>query len=219
MTALSPDAILLSGRVAVVTGAAGGSGRVIAGAFAAFGAHVAACDRDKPQGEPAMTLDVRDPVASDVFARAVEERWGRVDVLVNAGGELVNAQGGTVSAGAETVSAGGETAVPVTFGGLSERDGRRLIDEGFTRVTGMVRRMLPLMGAGASIINVVHGDGPVRAMVESLTRSLAAELRPRGIRVNALALESAAAGAAGPAVFLAGPLSAAVTGVTLSVGG
>jgi NAD(P)-dependent dehydrogenase (short-subunit alcohol dehydrogenase family) len=280
MAALSPDAILLTGRVAVVTGAARGIGRAIAEAFEAFGAHVAVCDRDKPnrdkpnrdeldRDEPgqdrpdrdrpsrdrtgrdgqsggkasaglAMTLDVRDPMAVGVFAQAVAERWGRVDVLVN------NA-GGTFHAPFAEVSAKGE---------------RTLIEENFTQVTGMIRSMLPLMGAGASIINVTsseaHQAAPgfavyaaMKAALESLTRSLALELAPRGIRVNAIAPDALpTAGesgvrermladplpfepvrvpplgrlgdpddAAGAAVFLAGDLARFVTGTTVHVDG
>ena len=62
----------------------------------------------------------------------------------------------------------------------------------------MIRRFLPLMGAGASIVNLTsseaHQAAPgfavyaaMKAAVESLTRSLALELAPRGIRVNAIA--------------------------------
>ncbi|MEV4467970.1 SDR family NAD(P)-dependent oxidoreductase [Nonomuraea sp. NPDC049504] len=90
MAALSPDAFLLTGRVAVVTGAARGIGRAIAEAFAVFGAHVAVCDRDKPPAcdgwSPSMTLDVRDQSGVAVFTEAVRERWGRVDILVNNAG-------------------------------------------------------------------------------------------------------------------------------------
>jgi NAD(P)-dependent dehydrogenase (short-subunit alcohol dehydrogenase family) len=247
MAALSPDAILLTGRVAVVTGAGRGIGRAIAEAFDAFGAQVAICDRDKPSrdranqgkdGVLAMTLDVRDPVAVEVFARAVAERWGRVDVLVN------NA-GGTFHAPFADVSAKGE---------------RTLIEENFTQVTGMIRSMLPLMGTGASIINITsseaHQAAPgfavyaaMKAALESLTRSLALELAPRGIRVNAIApdalptegesgvRERMPAGAfdpvrvpplgrlgdpgdaAGAAVFLAGDLARFVTGATVHVDG
>ncbi|MFD0471574.1 SDR family NAD(P)-dependent oxidoreductase [Nonomuraea thailandensis] len=176
MAALSPDAFLLTGRVAVVTGAARGIGLAIAEAFAAFGAHVAVCDRDKPDGELAMTLDVRDHVAVEVFAQAVRERWGRVDVLVN------NA-GGTFHAG---------------FADTSPRGEQTLIEENFTQVTGMIRSLLPMMSPGASIINVTsseaHQAAPgfavyaaMKAGVASLTKSLALELAPSGIRVNAIA--------------------------------
>ncbi|NUR91867.1 MAG: SDR family oxidoreductase, partial [Nonomuraea sp.] len=204
---------------------------------------VAICDRDKPGtldfAALAMTLDVRDPVAVDVFARAVEERWGRVDVLVN------NA-GGTFHAAFADTTARGE---------------RTLIEENFTQVTGMTRRLLPLMGSGASIINVTsseaHQAAPgfaiyaaMKAAVENLTRSLALEFAPRGIRVNAIApdalasegeLEARAAvpdgldfepvrrppmgrlgtpeDAAAAALFLAGDLARFVTGATLHVDG
>ncbi|MEV5559955.1 SDR family oxidoreductase [Nonomuraea wenchangensis] len=242
MAALSPDAILLTGRVAVVTGGARGIGLAVAETFAAFGAHVAVCDRDKPPfGEPAMTLDVRDPVAAEVFARAVGERWGQVDVLVN--------------------NAGGTFHAP--FESLSPRGERTLIEENFTQLTAMIRRLLPLMRPGSSIINVTsseaHQAAPgfavyaaMKAAVESLTRSLALELAPRGVRVNAIAPDALptegeegvrermlADGslpyepvrlpplgrlgepveAAGAAVFLAGDLARFVTGTTVHVDG
>ncbi|MEV0201861.1 SDR family oxidoreductase, partial [Nonomuraea sp. NPDC050691] len=177
MAALTPDGILLTGRVAVVTGGARGLGRAIARAFAAFGAEVAVCDRlTPPDGDLTMTLDVRDPVSVEVFAGAVRERWGRVDVLVN--------------------NAGGTFHAP--FLGTSERGERTLVEENFTQVTGMIRRFLPMMGEGSSIINVTsseaHQAAPgfaiyaaMKAAVESLTRSLALELAPRGVRVNAIA--------------------------------
>ncbi|WP_188195788.1 SDR family NAD(P)-dependent oxidoreductase [Nonomuraea sp. SYSU D8015] len=240
MAALSPDAILLTGRVAVVTGAARGIGLAIAETFAAFGAHVAVCDRDKPDAELAMTLDVRDPVAVEVFAEAVRERWGRVDVLVN------NA-GGTFHA---------------AFADTSPRGEQTLVAENFTQVTGMIRRVLPMMPPGSSIINVTsseaHQAAPgfavyaaMKAALESLTKSLALELAPMGIRVNAIAPDAiptegeagvrermlarplpyepvrvpplghlgAPEDAAAAAVFLASDLAAFVTGTTVHVDG
>ncbi|MEO3873007.1 SDR family oxidoreductase [Nonomuraea sp. B12E4] len=240
MAVLSPDAILLTGRVAVVTGAARGIGLAIAETFAAFGAHVAVCDRGKAEAELAMTLDVRDHAAVEVFARAVSERWGRVDVLVN------NA-GGTFHA---------------SFADTSPRGEQTLIEENFTQVTGMIRRLLPMMAAGSSIINLTSGEAhraapgfavyaAMKAALESLTRTLALELAPRGIRVNAIAPAALRtegepgvrervpahpprhdparvpppghladpSGAAGAAVFLASDLARFVTGTTVHVDG
>lgn len=175
MAALSPEGILLTGRVAVITGAARGIGRAVAEAFSTFGAHTAVCDRDTPDiGDLAMTLDVRDPMAVEMFARAVQERYKKVDILVN------NA-GGTFNAKFRDTSAKGE---------------QTLIDENFTQVTGMIRRFLPLMNQDACIINVTsseaHQAAPgfaiyaaMKAALENLTRTLALELAP--IRVNAIA--------------------------------
>jgi 3-oxoacyl-[acyl-carrier protein] reductase len=216
MTPAAPDSIMLTGRVAVVAGAARGVGLAIAEALVAFGAHVAACDRVRPRGEPAMTVRPGDTMALDVFAQAVAERWGRVDVLVT--------------------YAGGSFSAP--FERVTARDERALAEENFGQVTGLIRRMLPLMGAGGSIINLSSGEagrpapglavyGAMKAALESLTASLAVELAPRGIRVNAIALgelppegaePACAADAARVAVFLAGDLSRAVTGTTLRLG-
>ncbi|WP_157246406.1 SDR family NAD(P)-dependent oxidoreductase [Nonomuraea typhae] len=239
MAALSPDGILLTGRVAVVTGGARGIGRAVTEAFEAFGASVAACDRIKAndvhdsERRLTMTLDVRDPVAAEVFAQAVHERFGRVDILVN------NA-GGTFHAGFADTSAKGE---------------RALIDENFIQLTAMIRRLLPMMHAGSSIINITSSEAyqaapgfaiyaAMKAAVVSLTKSLAVELAP--IRVNAIAPDALPtegeeevrasmrdepprlpplgrlgdpADAAAAAIFLAGEMARFITGTTIHVDG
>ncbi|MGI8328910.1 SDR family NAD(P)-dependent oxidoreductase [Actinomadura scrupuli] len=174
-------------RVVLVTGAAKGIGAATAGLFAAAGASLALCDRDPPSGTAdaaamlgcpvlAATLDVRDDTAVRHFTEAVEDRFGRVDVLVN------NA-GGTFHAPFLEVSGKGEAT---------------LIEENFTQVTRLIRLLVPLMPAGGSIVNITsseaHQAAPgfavyaaMKAAVESLTRTLALELAPRGLRVNAIA--------------------------------
>src|SRR3954470_1814080 len=92
---IMPDSILLTGRRAVVTGAAQGIGAAVATAFARFGADVAICDRDADglartaeaiaaAGRHAHTelLDVRDADAVNAWIAALD----RVDVLVNNAG-------------------------------------------------------------------------------------------------------------------------------------
>ena len=87
------------GKVVVITGAAGGLGRALAGAFAGAGARIAALDRDaagvealaaelRAEGRQALGLacDVTDAGAC---ARAMDEvmrSWGQIDVLINNAG-------------------------------------------------------------------------------------------------------------------------------------
>jgi NAD(P)-dependent dehydrogenase (short-subunit alcohol dehydrogenase family) len=238
--ALERSAALLTGRKALVTGAARGLGEAVALAFARFGADVALCDRDaeglaatadgvESAGRRAVSavLDVRD---ADAVARFVEEVTGafaRLDVLVN------NAGGGFHAAFLDT-SAGGQEA---------------LVAENFTSVTHFVRASVPRMPAGGSIINLTsieaHRAGPgyavysaMKAAVANLTRSLALELGDRRIRVNCIApdvIPTPGVGdsfpptpldrrghpddVAGAAVYLASSLSDFVTGTTLHVDG
>jgi 3-oxoacyl-[acyl-carrier protein] reductase len=243
--ALGPDDLLLTDRVAVVTGAAVGIGRAIASTFARFGADLALCDRDvenlgaaavqvEDAGRSALTaeLDVREADQVDAFAAAVHDRFGHVDILVN------NAGGGFRS----------------DFMSVNNRGQNALVRENFDSVTLFVRAFVPLMPPdGGSIINLTsveaHRAAPhfaiyaaQKAAVASLTRSLALELGTSGIRVNCIApdliptpgvgplegdsVTTAPLGVAGDvddcagaAVFLAGAASRFVTGTTVHVDG
>lgn len=166
------------GRVVLVTGAARGIGAATARLFASAGACLTLCDRDPFifDGSHTEILDVRDDAAVRAFAETVRERFGRVDVLVN--------------------NAGGTFHAP--FLEISARGEETLIAENFTQVTRLIRLIAPLIPAGGSIINVTsseaHQAAPgfavyaaMKAAVESLTRTLALELAPQGVRVNAIA--------------------------------
>jgi len=178
----------LTGKVAVITGAANGIGAATAALFGRRGAALALCDRvESATFGAAMTeldgaaalcgvLDVRDVPAVDAFVADTVERFGKVDVLVN------NA-GGTFASPMLEVSAKGEAA---------------LIAENFTQVTHVVRRTVPHMPGGGSIVNVTsieaHRAAPgfavyaaMKAGLANLTKTLALELAPLGIRVNAIA--------------------------------
>jgi len=248
---IGPENTSLTGKVALVTGAAQGIGEGAAAALAAFGADLALCDRNEPGlrdtativeglGRRCVTgvLDVRDGDAVDAWIRELADAFGRIDVLVN------NAGGGFYASFLDT----------------SLKGQRALVDENFTSVTHFVRGCVPLMPEGGSIINVTSieasraapGFGVYAAMkaaVESLTKTLALELAPRGIRVNVVApdaiptpgdeglAEASTQGAreaygakvplgwgeiddcAGPIVFLASDLSRFVTGTVLHVDG
>jgi NAD(P)-dependent dehydrogenase (short-subunit alcohol dehydrogenase family) len=239
--ALCPDAVLLSDRVALVTGAAAGIGEAIALTFARFGADLALCDR---AAEPlaataravealgrrvvAGVLDVRDAERVEAFLAEATEAFGHIDILVN------NAGGGFFS----------------PFLEVKPRGQAALIDENFSSVTHFVRGVVPRMpDRGGSIVNVTsieaHRAAPgyaiyaaMKAAVANLTRSLALELGDRRIRVNCIAPDRIPTPGIGPvearnaldrqghvdhvagaAVFLASDLAAFVTGTTLPVDG
>jgi NAD(P)-dependent dehydrogenase (short-subunit alcohol dehydrogenase family) len=170
----------LEGKVTVITGAAAGIGAATATMFATEGAILALCDRqaDYADGEGPFRrqLDVRDHDAVTAFIAEVVAAFGRIDVVVN------NA-GGTFASSVLDVSPKGEAA---------------LIAENFTQVTHLVRQSVPHMPDGGSIVNVTtieaHRAAPgfavyaaMKAGQANLTKTLALELAPAGIRVNAMA--------------------------------
>ncbi len=248
---IGPDAASLAGKVALVTGAARGIGQGAALALAQYGADLAICDRDGDgMAETASTveglgrrcvtglLDVRDTEAVDAWVGELGDAYGRLDVLVN------NAGGG----------------FHASFLDTNLKGQRSLVDENFTSVTNFVRACSPLMGEGGSIVNVTSIEASraapgfgiyaaMKAAVENLTKTLALELAPRGIRVNVIApdaiptpgdeglADASSQGAreaygakvplgwgeiddcAGPVVFLASDLSRFVTGTVVHVDG
>ena len=238
---LTRDSLLLTDRVAVVTGAAVGIGAATAVALAEFGADVAVCDRDEANlaatvaaitatGRRAVpgVLDVRDGDAVHDFVGAVVAELGGVDVLVN--------------------NAGGGFHAP--FLDVNDKGQDALIRENFASVTHCTRAVVPhVPERGGSIVNVTsieaHRAGPgyavysaMKAGVASLTKSLALELGDRLIRVNCVAPDVIptpgigevpvrtplpVAGhvddVAGAVLFLASDLARFVTGTTVHVDG
>lgn len=185
-------ALRFDGRVALVTGAARGIGEGIMALLRRQGATVVACDRvpsesfadgreEAPDpagrgGLVARMVDVREEAAVEAWVDEAAERFGRIDVLVN--------------------NAGGSFAA--SFRDVSPKGEAMLVAENFGQVTRLVRRVLPAMPVGGAIVNVTSIEArqaapgfavyaAMKAAVESLTRSLALELAPLGIRVNAVA--------------------------------
>ncbi len=180
----------LQGKTVLITGAAGGIGSALAHAFADQGATLMLLDRAaaplhdlveqlKPVTETVGAIcDLGDDAAVAGIATLVRERWGSLDVLIN-------------NAGVEypTPLAGGSVDATAAWASL--------LDNNVVSMVRLTQAMLPLLCRGASVINQssiwgktgVAGFSAYSASkhaVVGLTRSLALELGPKNIRVNAV---------------------------------
>jgi len=167
----------LEGKVAIVTGAADGIGAATAAMFAEHGATVVRVDR---RAEPGFVVaDVTDEASVGRVVDDVVAEHGRVDALVNVVGG----------------SRPGKTTVDLTLAEWNE-----LLALNLTSTFLMTRAVLPHMEAagGGTVVNVSSGAG-LRGMkanpgyvaakggVSALTRALAIDHGPHGVRVNAVA--------------------------------
>ena len=187
------DAFSLAGRVSVVTGGNRGIGRALATALAEAGSDVVLLVRDLEQTGPALAeleaLGVTavavaaDVTRPDQVQRAVGEvldRLGRVDVLVNNAGTCIH------KPALEVTPEEWRSVMDVNVDGVwhcAQAFGRQMVDQR----SGV---MVNVGSISAQIVNRPQwqpGYNASKAAVHQLTRSLAAEWAPYGVRVNALA--------------------------------
>ncbi|MGI4877249.1 MAG: SDR family oxidoreductase [Janthinobacterium lividum] len=175
----------LAGASTLITAGAGGAGLGIARAFQAAGARVAVCDID----EAAIAL----ANSEGLFAvRADVSREDDVAMLF----DVIEARHGPISILLNNVGISGPTAAveDVTLG-----DWEATLAANLTSHFLCIRRAVPAMkgAGGGAIINISSGSAKVglplrapyvvsKAAVLSLTTTLARELGPAGIRVNAI---------------------------------
>lgn len=243
---------LLEGRLAFITGAGQGNGRALALGLAQAGARVVVSDMNKEAvaqtaalveraGGTAwpFVLDVTDADACRSLAATVEAEIGLVDLLINNAGIIIRENMESVNAAAnwkKTIDVNVHGTFNVTHALLSviKRQRGSIIN---------VASIAAYAGQAASL-----GYSPSKGAIKMLTQSLAQELAPHGVRVNALApgvIETPMTAATredparlesfmkripmgrvgqtedlvGPTIFLASDMSKYVTGITLAVDG
>ena len=246
----------LEGKTAGVTGGGGGIGRGIALAFASHGASVVVAERDADRAAETagvieknggralpVVVDVQDRDAVERLVSATHDEFGPVDSLVNNVGDYLR--------------------ISKPFVESTEDEWEALYDINFRHVMRCTQAFLPGMlgrGNGGTIINISTIEAfrgipncavysAFNSAITGFTKSLAIELGPEGIRVNAIAPETTETlqvqpsrwipdalkdripfwtplgrfgtpdDAAGCALFLASDLSAWVTGTTIHLDG
>lgn len=164
----------------LVTGGSRGIGRAVVEHVAAAGERVAALSRS-PAAEPSrfadqvleVKADVTDPESVGRGVETLLESFGSIDVVVNGAGVH---RGGRVD-------------------GLDRAAWDEVLATNLTGAFEVCRAVVPVLRAGAAVVNVgavvglrgFPGDvayGSAKAGLSGLTKVLAVELAPRGIRVN-----------------------------------
>ena len=243
---------LLEGRLALITGAGQGNGRTLALGLAQAGARVIATDINasavqetatlvQAQGGEAWSfaLDVTSLSACEALAARVGTEIGNVDLLVNNAGIIIR----------EGISSPNAAS-----------NWRKTVDVNLNGTFNVTLAWLPAIKVTkGSIVNVASiaayagqgaslGYSPSKGAIKMFTQSLAQELAPVGVRVNALApgvIETPMTAATrenpsrlqsfmgripmgrlgqtedlvGPVIFLASDMSRYITGITLPVDG
>ncbi|BCL16756.1 SDR family NAD(P)-dependent oxidoreductase [Micromonospora sagamiensis] len=178
---------LLAGKNALVTGGTRGIGRAIVLTLAKAGANVVTCYRsegeaveslarelkDTPGQHHLVRADVGDAEQIDQLLAECKVRLGSLDVVVNNAGVISH----------------------IGYDDLSLADWHAVVDTNLTGTFLVIQKALPLMGEGASVVNIGSRVAKVgipmrahytaaKAGLVGLTRSLCKELGRRGIRVN-----------------------------------
>jgi NAD(P)-dependent dehydrogenase (short-subunit alcohol dehydrogenase family) len=187
----------LSGQVAIVTGGGTGIGEATTRLLASFGAHAVISSRkldnlqrvaaevEQESGTRVVPVagDVRDEASCNALVDRTIEEFGRVDILVN--------------------NAGGSYMFPFLETGVDRFDNNMALNlRGPYVLTQAAGRHMVAQGGG-SIVNISSAAGlqgvrggavysAAKAGLQMLTRVVAAELGPKGIRCNAIAVGAVA---------------------------
>jgi NAD(P)-dependent dehydrogenase (short-subunit alcohol dehydrogenase family) len=243
---------LLEGRLTLITGAGQGNGRALAIGLSQAGARVIAADVNaatveetarlvRAQGREAwpFVLDVTSPQACEALAARAAREIGNVDLLVNNAGIIIRENMSSPNAASNwkktlDVNLNGTFNVTLAWLPAIKQTKGSIIN---------IASIAAYAGQGASL-----GYSPSKGAIKMFTQSLAQELAPLGVRVNALApgvIETPMTAATredpqrlqafmtripmgrlgqpedlvGPVIFLASDMSRYVTGITLAVDG
>jgi NAD(P)-dependent dehydrogenase (short-subunit alcohol dehydrogenase family) len=171
----------LEGKVAVVTGAAGGIGAATVEAFQREGARVVGVDLvEGAPGDLALAVDVTEEFAVEQMYAQVAERFGRIDILFNNAGISPDDDTSVLETTFEAWQRVQDVNLKSVF--LCCKHGiPHLLDGGGGSVINTAS-FVAVMGAATSQISYTASKGGVLA----LTRELGVEFARRGVRVNAL---------------------------------
>jgi NAD(P)-dependent dehydrogenase (short-subunit alcohol dehydrogenase family) len=184
----------LSGRVALVSGAAQGVGRAISLAFAEAGADLMLADLNEPGAQQTaadiealgrraipVRCDVSDPAQIRPMFERLDGEFGRIDVLANVAGGSVTLRP-PEELDVDEVSRSIQSLVLGRFCCCQEA-GRRMLAAGKGSIINIVSVAgLTAMGRGHMAYSTAMGG------VAQMTRELSTEWASRGVRVNAIVL-------------------------------
>ena len=186
----------IKGKVAVVTGAASGIGRAIASDLAGFGASVVIADMDLKNAQKvvreiesaggkaiAIKTDVSNAEQVNKMAQQAIQKYGKIDILVNNAGimgrcTLMDMKGEDL-----------ERTLEINLKGVflcSQAVAKHMIEQ----KSGKIVNLGSSMSSRGSVCNLSGGGADYcasKAAVQAFTRTLAMELAPCGINVNAVA--------------------------------
>jgi NAD(P)-dependent dehydrogenase (short-subunit alcohol dehydrogenase family) len=181
----------LHGRVALISGAASGLGRSMAGALAAAGADLLLVDRNTAGVERAAeeihqpgqrvepaTADVSDPAQIEALFSRLDQVFGKIDFLANVAGDGLLGRPEDIS-----LQAVEQTWRNLVFGRFCccQQAGRRMLAAG--------RGSIVNIGSIASVTALGRGHiaySMAMGAVAQMTRELSTEWSGRGVRVNAI---------------------------------